>query len=171
LGEKITLFLKGCYKPVNKKQLWIILIIGAVLLLASPTAVSKKEPQTVKTESDGQEYLSRLEKRLEETLEQVEGAGNITVLLTPKSFGKISIAKNTKSNVSTENQGYEEAVVLSSGDTPVILEEYYPTVGGALIVAEGAKTEQIKTDLKRAASAALQIGINRIEVLEGSRKH
>ena len=171
MGDKITLFSKHFKKLGNKKQLWIIFIIGAVLLLAAPSSVQKEEPKPLTNQSDGQEYLTKLEERLEETLELVDGAGNVSVLLTPKSYGKISVAKDTKSSTSETNQGYEESVVFSKDETPVILEEYYPIVGGAVIVADGAGTEQIKNELKRAASAALQIGINRIEVLEGRRKN
>lgn len=169
MGNKIDLFSKLTKKLGNKKQIWIILIIGVVLLLAAPVSTTKKE--SIQNQTVDQEYYHHLEQRLEKTLEQVEGAGKVTVLLTPKSFGKISVAKDTKSNTSDTNQNYEEAVVLSDGDSPVIVEEYYPTVGGALIVASGAKTETVKINLKRAASAALQIGINRIEVLEGRGKH
>ncbi len=170
MGNKIVFFSKLMKKTGNKKQLWVILIIGAILLLAAPGTTSKKEIEPVQNQTDGQEYLKSLEKRLEQTLEQVEGAGKITVLLTPKSVGKITVAKDTKESTSDTGQDFEEAVVLSD-DSPVILEEYYPTVGGAVIVATGAGSEQVKTDLRRAASAVLQIGINRIEVLEGSKKH
>ena len=170
MGNKIAFFSKLTKNTGNKKTLWIILIIGAILLLAAPASTDKKETTPIQNQSDGQEYIKILEERLEKTLEQIEGAGKVTVLLTPESFGKISIAKNTKANTSDNNQDFEETVVLSGGDSPVILEEYYPTVGGAIIVASGAETEQVKMELRRAASAALQIGMNRIEVLEGSKK-
>lgn len=169
MEPKLKIFSLLAKNKENKKQLWVIVIIGAILLLAWPAGTEKKESPADSTETKGQEYVSRLEKRLEETLEKVEGAGQVTVLLTPKSFGKISVAKDTSSSHSDTAESTEETIVLCD-DIPVILEEYYPTIGGAVIVAEGAKTETIKTDLKRAASAALQIGINRIEVLEGSQK-
>lgn len=168
MGNQLTMFLQGFKQTKNKKQLWIILILGIVLLLAAPSAGTKKSPKTDQTtKTDGREYLSQLETKLEKTLERVEGAGHITVLLTPKSSGKKSIAKDSKSNRSDTDWNAEETVVLSGDDTPVVIEEYYPVAGGALIVAEGAGNEQIRNNLKRAASAVLQIGINRIEVLEG----
>ncbi len=171
MGNKITFFSKLTQKTGNKKTLWIILIIGAILLLAAPASTDKKKTAPIQHQADGQEYLNVLEEKLEKTLEQIEGAGKVTVFLTPKSFGKISVATDTKASTSENNQDFEEAVVLSDGDSPVVLEKYYPTVGGAIIVASGAGKEQVRMDLRRAASAALQIGMNRIEVLEGSGKH
>ena len=175
MGDGMNLFQRLIKKlgEQNKQTLWIILIIGAVLLLAAGWSGGKKE----KTEpasaslSDGQQYLEQLEARLEKTLQQVEGAGKVTVMLTPKSRGKISVAQDTKSNVSETGKTQESAIVLSGGDDPVVLEEYYPTVGGAVIIAQGAWSPEVKETLKRAAGAVLQIGINRIEVLEGSGKH
>ncbi len=175
MGDGIKLFTKFFQKPQegNKQKFWIILIIGAILLLAAGWGGNQKE----KTEpasssfSDGQQYLEQLEDRLEKTLRQVEGAGKVTVMLTPKSRGKIAVAQDTKSDVSETGQTRESSVVLSGEDVPVVLEEYYPTVGGAVIIATGAGSQEVKTALMRAASAALQIGINRIEVLEGSGKH
>lgn len=167
MGNQLTMFLQRFKQTKNKKQLWIILILGIVLLLAAPAAGTKETPKTDETKTNGQEYLSQLETRLTKTLERVKGAGHITVLLTPKSSGKKSIAKDSKQNRSDTDWNSEETVVFSGEDTPVVIEEYYPVAGGALIVAEGAGDEQIRNNLKRAASAVLQIGINRIEVLEG----
>lgn len=175
MGDGMKLFSRLMKKTgdQNKQRLWIILIIGAILLLAAGWGGGSKEQAKPASSSFSgeQEYMEQLESRLEKILRQVEGAGKVTVLLTPKSRGKISVAQDTKSNISESEQSQEASVVLAGEDAPVVLEEYYPTVGGAIIVAEGAGSESVRTALKRAAQAALQIGINRIEVLEGSGKH
>lgn len=167
MESKITSF----PKIKNKKTLIIILIIGIVLLLIPTTPNTKKEIPSPSGQINSQEYLEQLEDDLTEILEQVEGAGKVSVFLTAKSYGKISVAKNNKENQTGSEHTSESSIVMSGNESPVILEEYYPTIGGAVIVSEGAESEQIKQNLKRAAATALQIGINRIEVLEGSKKH
>ncbi len=169
MGEWIK---KGLEKAVgmNKRRIWFIMIIGGILLLAIGWGDGGAKQQETAPKQDGQVYIRQLEDRLENTLSRVAGAGKVTVLLTPESQGRVSVARDRKQSDAQNGTASESSVVLAEGDAPVILEEYYPTVGGAVIIASGASTEEMCLKLRRAAAAALQIGINRIEVLEGSGK-
>jgi stage III sporulation protein AG len=119
-----------------------------------------------------------LETRLERILSQVEGTGQVKVLVTYETGPEIvpAVKTDTQSNTS-ENSGQDsrttsitensEPVVVQgkNGTEPMVLVQKEPVVLGVLVVAEGASSLSVRLRLMQAVQVALQIAPDRIEVL------
>jgi stage III sporulation protein AG len=119
-----------------------------------------------------------LETRLERILSQVEGTGQVKVLVTYETGPEIvpAVKTDTQSNTS-ENSGQDsrttsitensEPVVVQgkNGTEPMVLTQKEPVVLGVLVVAEGASSLSVRLRLMQAVQVALQIAPDRIEVL------
>lgn len=123
-----------------------------------------------------------LEKRLESTLSQIKGAGqvDVTVFLAtgPKYEYAVNVTTNERSinerdqsggtRVTTETTEDGQLVVIrsepSGGEAPVVAREYKPEVQGVLVVAEGADNPKIKARLISAVQTALDLETHKIDV-------
>jgi stage III sporulation protein AG len=136
--------------------------------------------------SPGEEdELTRQERRiagdLAEKLTLIRGAGKVRVMVTLESGPAIDVVKNTtvdqsttteqasdNSTRKTETSNTRSEHVFSKdggGERPVVSRTSRPVVAGVLIVAEGARNAKIRAQLLDAATVALKVPANRIEVV------
>lgn len=95
---------------VKKDQLLIVFLVGILLLVISIPAGTKKDSDTgtKKTLANSSkssvgttkqsEYTAYMEERLERILSQIDGAGQVQVMITWKSDGEKVVEKDRKSN-------------------------------------------------------------------------
>lgn len=136
----------------NKKYL-IILIAGIILLLLG----SGSNKQTGNKNEYSPKFID--EKKLVDTLEQIEGAGKVKVFISYKNDGKKQIAqKVSQSDRGTEiiPEDVENDFYVLSVDTPEIT--------GVLITASGANDKMVKERILRGAKHALGVPYHRISV-------
>ena len=111
------------------------------------------------------DYVYNLETRLSSALSQVDGAGNVTVVITVESGMETvlatekTITENADKSVTTT-----ETPIILNGKT-VVLTEKYPKVVGVLIVAQGADSIVVMNKLQQATVSLLDIDINKVEIL------
>ncbi|MDD5944638.1 MAG: hypothetical protein PUD43_02810 [Clostridia bacterium] len=161
-------------------------VFGAVLILAGDMLFDKGQKQETENTAEAAEpadYVSELEEKTEKLLSQVEGAGNVDVMITLKSGAETVYAEeNKKSTSETEenaSQGdsrgilseTEESTVMtiSNGDgstSPVIIKEMTADISGIVIVAEGGDSIIVKDSLIRAAQALFDVPANKVEVFK-----
>ena len=150
----------------NKKlQFFIViaLIFGVILIFIS--GVFTSNGNAVQTESTIiDKYVDSLEARLSSALSKVEGAGNVSVVITVESGMTTEIAMKT--TIVENEKGVEktETPVLVNGK-PVVLRELYPKVVGVLIVAQGANKISVLTKIQQATISLLDIQLSQIEIL------
>jgi len=130
-----------------------------------------------------QNYERVLERRLQEVLSLVNGAGQVEVMLTLSGSREIILAEDTTTNESSvkevdsaggsrENHSLAKdmrTILIQSpggGQEPIILREIVPKVEGVIIVAEGGDDVFVKEALMRAASTVLGVDIHRVRVLK-----
>ncbi len=150
---------------LDKKGLFIIaavFIAGIMLVMGGGS-----EKNTVAVENTSSDDLN---KELEDILSQVEGAGNVKVLINYKQSGEKILAYDMESTVN-ERDGEKEnssksEVVYDGNKMPVVLKEYMPKVEGVIIVAQGADIENVKNQLISGTVALLGIDEHKIEVLK-----
>ncbi len=134
----------------NKNNLMIIcvLIIGIIFM----TAFSEKDngKEDIKT-SDIQE------ERLENILSDIDGAGNVSVMITYENTGEKDIAYEKRKNDKT----YDEKAVMAGGE-PMVINQSNPTVKGVIVTADGADDIKIKRQLTEAVSAVLKVEPHKI---------
>lgn len=150
-------------KSNKKLQLILIVILSVIVVGIFVSSCFNKE--SVETETNGiKEYVTNLEKRLENTLSKVEGAGEVSVVITIESGMETVLAMEKivkETETSTESK---ETPVIVNGK-PIILKEQYPKIIGVLIVAQGAKNIAVMSRIQQATISLLDININQIEIL------
>mgnify|MGYP000890406645 CR=1 FL=1 len=106
---------------VKKDQLLIVFLVGILLLVISIPAGTKKDSNTgtKKTLANSSkssvgttkqsEYTAYMEERLERILSQIDGAGQVQVMITWKSDGEKVVEKDRKSNEENVSEQDREA--------------------------------------------------------------
>lgn len=168
----------------KSRKLLIILIIGAILILAFSGVGEKKDNKNNLTNEAQQkfstrQYIEENEKRLAEILSAVQGAGKVKTMITVDNEGEKVVAVDKKSENTQENDkekslnsSKQEQVTMAYGtgaeEKPFILKEKLPLPAGVLVVATGAGNESVRLEIYEAVKALYGISGHRIKVTKGS---
>lgn len=183
-------------KNIKKDQLMIIFWVGVLLLvIALPTEQKKEqsdtyEEETVSTAGSGIDteqdvYLSKLERRLENVLSQMEGTGKVTVMITLESSAEKVVEKDIEADSetvtetdsqggtrTTQNSTHGETTVYNGDNTqsqePYISKELSPQVEGVVVLAEGGDNAIVKQNITEAVQALFGIDTHKIRVMKKS---
>ena len=169
---------------------WIILIgVGVLLIIIAIPTDKKSEEKKPLTNSqteaaDKITYETDMEKKLQEILSKVEGAGNVSVMITWDETGEIilqtessheaSLTEETDSDGGTRNiksNKYSNSTLLSGGSTsgePYVIKQKYPKVLGVVVLAQGAGSANIQSQISEAVQALFDIPAHKIKVLKAS---
>ncbi|HHU60418.1 MAG: hypothetical protein QM401_06235 [Bacillota bacterium] len=171
------------WSRLNEKQrkiigwLAIATIIGIAVLLLSPTQVTQIQDSGSKQAAPVNINIDECswEKELTQILNALLGGKRSQVFLTLERGPQINIARNeteeerTLSDGSVERRWTSTPVILRNDESrkemPLILDESEPIVRGVLIVVEYEPQAELRLEIARAVSTALQLPMHRIEVL------
>lgn len=155
-----------------KKYRFVLLIIAAgVVLLLLPTGDDRKSESSSVSGTEEDFSVEALEEKLGQVLSKVDGAGQVSVVLTVRSGMERVLAQDvTASRADGDAQSTTKTVILStgSGEETVLLSQNYPTFQGALVVCRGGDDPQVKLLLTQAVAALTGLGSDRITVCKGS---
>ena len=170
----------------DKKKIYTLLSLGivcAIALIVMPNVNGEdKSNEENASKSIPKEELAKsendnLEEKLKNILAQIEGAGDVDVMITFESSEEIQPAFNT--NATTEetkevdSQGGERTVTTSSenktmitsnSNQPVVLKTNEAKIKGVIVISEGASEPQVKETLYSAVQTALQISGHQVEI-------
>lgn len=159
-GEKLIAWL-GKYKLA-------LLVLGlGVVLLAWPSG----EKPAVRTPAENPASSfdpEEVEKKLEQVLEQIDGAGEVTVALT------VSGGVEQRYAVDETRRGEEEqtkTVLISTGSgtqQAVRVGERWPDFRGAVVVCQGGGDPEIRLLVTQAVCALTGLGSDRVTVCKGT---
>lgn len=156
----MTLNIKQLIGNIPRKNLIYILgVIGILLVFASSIPKSNTAPTVVEEDMD---YCKKIEEKLEKILPDIASVGKVSVMVTAKNYGRITLATD-------KSDGVEQTVILNQkggGENGLVLEEAYPTIQGVIIVAEGGRNDRVKEELTSAVSALLGVEAHRIKIFE-----
>ena len=176
---------------LKDKNTWLILGLFGVLLLVIAMPVEKSEKQgkqIIQSEDISQEdetetgeagtdtSTAALEKRLEETLSLIDGAGQVRVMITLKDTGEKVVEKETTrrrdaSADGTENSDLSQNSVYEkdgSTETPYISNELTPQVEGVLVVAQGGGNSIVKQNILQSVMALFPLEAHKITIVKMS---
>ena len=176
---------------LKDKNTWLILGLFGVLLLVIAMPVEKSEKQgkqIIQSEDISQEdetetgeagtdtSTAALEKRLEETLSLIDGAGQVRVMITLKDTGEKVVEKDTTrrrdaSADGTENSDLSQNSVYEkdgSTETPYISNELTPQVEGVLVVAQGGENSIVKQNILQSVMALFPLEAHKITIVKMS---
>lgn len=198
-------------RKIGKDRLLIALLIG-ILLLVITIPIGNGGESTGKTneEADGyttgtsengsgaygsleQEYVSRMEAQLSGILSQMEGVGEVQVMITLKESSEKVIEKDTEvsgENVTekdsqggertTQNENRKETTIYSAGEgesdayysqadqskEPYVSKELSPRVEGVLVVASGGDDAVVIKNITEAVQALFGIDTHKIRIVK-----
>lgn len=153
------------------KYVLLVILAGVVLLLLPTSGKSSPKAEAQQPEAFQADTADKIERKLEDALSQVEGAGKVTVVLTLKSSGRQILAQD---RTSSEKDGGTDStvttVVVSKGsgvEETVPLQQLSPEFQGALVVCSGGNDPSVRLELVKAVSALTGLGTDRITVCKG----
>lgn len=165
--------IKNAVKNLNLKHngiLFVILLIGAVLMLFPNKADKKEEDTPAVYEGMGTDD----EERLEEILSEIKGVGSVSVMLTYEGGIESEIAYDTNSSITRRGDGDKEVnteensdkqAVMSSGK-PFVKRYICPEVKGAVVAAEGAGDALVKQKIQEVVMTSLGLAAHKVCVTE-----
>ena len=138
------------FKNKNNRLICLILIIGVVLMAVASVDKNKKadvQPTAAVTSVEDEE------KRLANILSQIDGVGEVSVMITYYSSSEKNIAYETK--VSSREKEESE-------DKKAVMKEVYPKVRGVIVTADGGGNSAVRSAISEAVTASLDVPAHRI---------
>lgn len=158
-----------------KQYKYVLMVAAAGLVLLLWPAGQDQAPQAPEqpgVAGDQEDFsVQGLEERLAQALSKIQGAGEVSVVLTVEQGMERVLATD---RVRDQGEGalstQEETVVLSTdaGEEAVLVTQRYPTFQGALIVCPGGDDPAIQLVLTQAVADLTGLGTDRITVCRGS---
>ena len=161
--------------PMAQKYKYVLLIflVGIIMLcLGSPRDAPKQYDNNTNIENTTSTFdLSSFEDSLEKQLSSINGAGEVSLLLSIEGTEETVYASNIRESTSSDsNNIYEKDLsVLSDssyGEEPVKVKSISPTFRGAVVLCEGAADVSVKYSITEAVSAACGLSMDKISVLQ-----
>ena len=189
---KMQDFMQKIKEKKLKRSDWLILVLAGILILiiALPTDTKEKKQAEKSKENISKENNTmeaskdEIERKLEDILEKIDGAGDVKVMITYQDSGTqvVEKDKNTSENSleesastggvrSTKDQQLQESTVYEeadAGNTPFVSKELLPKVEGILIVASGGDNQKVKQNISEAVLALFQVEAHRIKIVKMS---
>ena len=171
-------------KYINKKTMKIIIlviigVIGLIIYFGTSTQSKKNTEDELATNTSGYlstlDYCKKLEEKLKDTLSNVDGAGNVKVMISVDGSPELiyatdsnSTESNNTSGTSTSSNSSSPIIVTVGGESSaLILTENLPNVKGVIVVSSGADDVSVKLDIINAVSTLLDISTSQVSVLKG----
>lgn len=169
-------------KRGKKEQLLILLLLGILLIvIAIPT--EKENGETAETEEMSEEVkdvsaVTQMETQLELVLQDVQGVGKVSVMITLAETSEKIVEKDAETSVQTssgEGTGNQtstdrkESSVYSGKngeEIPYVVKEISPKVQGVLVVAEGGDNAVVVEEISEAVQALFGIDPHKIKVMK-----
>ena len=182
--------IKSGEKLPKKNQLLILLLTGILLLvivvpLPEETGEDASAPAaaSAEAETDARDYEGYLEDRTAEALRQVEGVGEVEVMITLSSTGQKVVEKDqqnssqtteetdssggtrtTEDSSSDRTSGYEQG---SDGtQTPYVTKELSPEVEGVVVIADGGDNAVVAQNITEAVQALFGVEAHKIKIMK-----
>ena len=158
------------WKGALEKYGYVLLVMaaGAVLLLL-PSGGRDSPGEEVPAREEGVSFdLGAFEKKLAQTLSQIEGAGETRVVLTLDGGSRQVVARNQDRDGEGGGSNTVVTVGKGSGQQEVVpLQTVAPEFRGALVVCPGGGNAPVRLKLIEAVSALTGLGSDRISVCAG----
>ena len=166
----------------NKKALTLVAVVGCIGILligASDWLFSKNETVANGSgkETSVEEYIETLEKKAQQMILSIDGAGKSKIMVTAESSSEKQyatdneISNDYKSNQSEQDEKNElksEIVIIESGgdESALVTTVTQPQIRGVLVLCEGADTPKVKENVTEAIKTIFGVPYNKICVIK-----
>ena len=197
MGAAKKLAERICGGKKLRKDQCLILILAGVLLCVVSLPVEKEKTKSdlldasetiIKSEhtfgeEEDADYVEYWEKRLEESLRCVEGAGRVRVLIYTGESEEMILAREgaeensdtTETDASGGNRHIQESrqdkTVVCTVDergqnVSLVIKTIAPSVEGVVVIAQGADRAQVRRDIIEAIQVLFDVDMNRISIIK-----
>lgn len=153
------------------KFVLLVLCLGLILLLWPS---GREEAKELPTEPVLEDFsVTALEEKLSTALSKIQGAGDVTVLLTVQGGSRKVLAEDEHLQRDADGSSSSQfsTVVVSggagTGESPVLVQQLYPKFQGALVVCSGGNDAAVRLKLMEAVSALTGLGADKISICKG----
>lgn len=168
---KMGAWSKRAAEALKKYQYVLLVALAGVVLLLWPSGEREKTAQAPPAAVADPFQTATLERRLEQALSQISGAGEVSVVLTLKETPRQVVAQDGSATEGGAQTSRELVTVLASGGSgvqePVLLQQLSPAYQGALVVAQGGSDPNVRLAISGAVSALTGLGTDRISICTG----
>ena len=151
------------------RSVLLIIVLGAVLMLL-PTGRERDGPKQEPAGTEEQFEIHEFEKRMEDTLSRIEGAGKVHVMVTLSSGSRTILAQDAK----REPESSSSTVVTVSGgggaQEVVPTQVLSPNFRGVLVVCPGGENAGVRLRLVQAVTALTGLRSDQISVCASTDK-
>ena len=165
-------------KIYNNKKIIYILFIAGFILLIFPNFFKYKKNKIIEN-SNNQKFIEKIQRDLEDMVSNIEGAGKSKVLITLEE-GEETVylaEKKENSQTVTDENSYNQNLKRKTDDiekkyittkdsngneNPVIIKKLEPKIRGAVISCQGAKNKEVRENIIKIVSVALDINPSKI---------
>ena len=136
-------------KNIKHIEIYITIIFAVILILiffsstSSNKTYNNKAINNTPQETTITSYVNNMEDKLEHILSQVNGASNVSVMIT----------------LDMTNATINNNIIQTSA---------FPTIKGIVVVAKGVENTQVKMNVLKAVQAVVDISSGRIEILSSN---
>lgn len=182
-------------KLPKKNQLLLILLSGILLLVIVFPVPGQRESSSAAQQAgdaatslsseirDNGDYERYLEEKTSRILEDVEGVGEVTVMITLKSDGQKIIEKDQSSSSqstdeedssggtrSVEDQSSDKTSIYEQtadgSSTPYVSKELAPEVEGVVVIADGGDNAVVAQNITEAVQALFGVEAHKIKIMK-----
>ncbi len=170
-------------KKIQYLAILLVIIVILTIYFASSGGIAKQQEdntsQAAVQENAAVQQSASIEQQLKYTLSQIEGAGQVEVMITYESSSEIvpavSVDKQTSTTTDSSDSGssttntentQSEVVTIggSGGNNALVLKEKSPEIRGVIVVAEGADNIAVKLNLLSAVQTLLNVSPDQVDV-------
>ena len=184
LLDKFKAFVTG------PKRNYVIILLGIVIILSiafsNCSSEEKAEAQPTNTQVfDYDEYSQLLEEKIEKIVENIEGAGKSSVMITLEKTEEYVFFTEEKISTNTEEETAQDKVKQTiesdkeikagvvenrnNGNEVLITTTIMPQVGGVVVICEGGGNILVQERVTNAVATALNISYNKVFVTKKQR--
>ncbi len=166
----------------------MLMLVGSLLSDFSKSNTKKAGTGTVEVGTNNSEvmatstsYEDKIKRELESVLSKIDGVGNVSVMVYFETGStkvpvtdKSSTTKTTQESdsaggtrITTEQSETSTTVIINNGSGTEICtsQQINPTIGGVIVVAEGASNTMLKEELINTVKTVLNVGANKVSVM------
>jgi len=150
---------------------------GLILIFFSDEILKDDSEKICENVSELERYGASLEEKLARTIEKIDGAGSVRVMISfESSFEKVyaSNARLEENGIPTDggfDKTTEKQLVLAgsgtAGESPILIKEMCPKVRGIVVVYDGRYDKETENKIRQAVVSLFGISELRVCITKG----
>jgi stage III sporulation protein AG len=161
----------------NYKTLVVLGFVGMILILVPGLFDGGAEEMTSDTGAyKSSDYAANMERQVEKILSQIQGVGNVNVMLTVEGTEEYIYALESKESISSDSEKSSSQVEQKhifehkDGDKNALVKTIInPAVSGVVVVCDGGEDPVVREKVYEAVSVSLGVPANRICVAKSGK--